>query len=65
MQIAIVPIYSNDDKEAINNKADELAAELKKSGLRVYVDDSEVHNPGYKFNYWELRGTPIRIEIGK
>lgn len=28
------------------------------------VDDSETHNPGYKFNEWEMRGTPVRLEIG-
>jgi prolyl-tRNA synthetase len=49
----------------INGRAHDLAAELKQAGLRVYVDDSEVHNPGFKYNYWELRGCPVRLEMGK
>lgn len=65
VQVAIVPIINKDDDiEAMKGKAHDLAAELKQSGLRVYVDDSEVHNPGFKFNYWELRGSPIRLELG-
>ena len=32
--------------------------------MRVQIDDSDVHNPGYKFNEWEMRGTPVRLELG-
>ena len=48
----------------MKNKIDELAKELKKKGIRVYVDDRDNYNPGWKFNHWELKGIPIRIELG-
>lgn len=65
-QIVIVPIFSKgDDIAGINSKAHEIAAGLKQSGLRATVDDRDTHNPGFKFAHWELRGTPIRIELGK
>jgi prolyl-tRNA synthetase len=38
---------------------------LKKAGVRVYLDDRENYNPGWKFNHWEIKGVPIRIELGK
>jgi prolyl-tRNA synthetase len=38
---------------------------LKKAGIRVTVDDRDNHNPGWKFNHWELKGVPIRMELGK
>ena len=38
---------------------------MKKAGVRVYLDDRENYNPGWKFNHWEIKGVPIRIELGK
>lgn len=65
-QIVIVPILNTgDDKKEMKDKAHEIARNLRKSGLRVAVDDSDVHNPGFKYAYWELRGTPVRLELGK
>lgn len=46
------------------DKAHEIAKELKSAGIRVQVDDRENHNPGFKFNNWEVKGTPIRLEVG-
>lgn len=64
-QIVIIPIlYKNDDSKALVDKAYELRDQLKKAGLRVQVDDSDNHNPGFKFNQWEVKGTPVRLEIG-
>ena len=64
-QFVIIPIRkSTDDGTALNDKAHELAADLRANGLRVEVDDSDVHNPGYKFNHWEVKGTPVRVELG-
>ena len=37
---------------------------LKKTDLRVQIDTRDNYNPGYKFNHWELKGVPIRLEIG-
>jgi len=65
-QVVIVPIVSKvEDKEVTNNQAHDLASTLRQSGVRVAVDDSDVHNPGFKYNYWEIRGIPIRLELGK
>lgn len=65
-QVVIVPIFfKGDDVEALKDKAHELAAQLKEAGVRTVVDDSETHNPGYKFNQWEVKGTPVRLELGK
>ena len=63
-QIVVIPIFAKkDDIDALKNKAHEIASELKKAGLRAVVDDSD-RNPGFKFNAWELKGTPMRFEIG-
>ena len=63
-QIVIVPIAKKNYEENIP-KAHEMAAELTKAGLRAHVDDRKGHNPGFKYNHWELRGVPIRLEIGE
>ena len=64
-QFVIIPIIDkNVDEAEMNGKAHELAAQLKKAGLRVFVDDSN-KNPGYKYSHWELKGTPVRLELGK
>lgn len=44
-------------------KLDEVFAALKAEGIRVRLDDSD-QSPGYKFNEWELKGVPVRIELG-
>lgn len=44
---------------------DDVFADLKKNGVRVHVDDRDNYNPGFKYNHWELRGVPLRIEVGK
>ena len=64
-QFVIIPIrYKNDDPALLYDKARELGAEMRAAGLRVTVDDTDTHNPGFKFNSWEVRGTPVRIELG-
>jgi len=64
IQIVIIPIYYNEDeKNIVFKKCLEIKEELEK--FRVYFDNREEYTPGYKFNDWELRGVPIRIEIGK
>ena len=42
---------------------DEIFAALKAKGIRVRLDDSD-QSPGYKFNEWELKGVPVRVELG-
>jgi prolyl-tRNA synthetase len=65
IQIVIVPIYySEKDAERILVKADEVEKILQKKKLRVHVDKRDELTPGFKFNDWELKGVPLRIEIG-
>ncbi|MGH2690422.1 MAG: His/Gly/Thr/Pro-type tRNA ligase C-terminal domain-containing protein, partial [Actinomycetota bacterium] len=63
VQVVVVPIYrSDDERSAVLGAADRLVASLP--GVRVKVDAREEHRPGYKFNEWELKGVPLRLEIG-
>ena len=65
MQVVIVPIYKNDnDKENVITKVNEIANILELKNIRIHIDSREELTPGYKFNDWELKGVPIRIEIG-
>lgn len=65
IQIVIVPIYKSDDaKNIIFPKLNEIRQQLESKKIRVHVDDRNELTPGYKFNDWELKGIPLRIEIG-
>ena len=58
----IVPIAAH--KGGVIEKCDEVFGQLTKAGFRVKVDDRDTVSPGYKFNDWELKGVPVRLEIG-
>lgn len=63
IQVVVVPIYrSPDEKAQVMPAIERLCGEL--GDFRVKVDDREEVTPGYKFNHWELRGVPLRIEVG-
>ena len=65
MQVVIVPIYKNDEgKDTVLPKVEEIKKILELKEIRVHVDDRDELSPGYKFNDWELKGVPVRIEIG-
>ncbi len=65
VQVVIVPIpYKGADASAILAKAKEILEKLKEKGITVVLDDREEYTPGWKFNEWELKGVPVRIEIG-
>ncbi len=65
MQVVIVPIYKNDEGGVkVLPKVEEIRKILESKEIRVHVDDRSELSPGYKFNDWELKGVPIRIEIG-
>jgi prolyl-tRNA synthetase len=65
IQIVIVPIYFKEgNKDIINSKAQKVADALRNAGLRTKLDAREQYTPGWKFNDWELKGVPLRIEIG-
>lgn len=64
-QVVIIPIMKKgDDFAAIKAAAEECFSSLKKAGVRVEIDDRENYNPGFKYNHWELRGVPLRLELG-
>ncbi|HSK24766.1 MAG TPA: proline--tRNA ligase [Egicoccus sp.] len=63
IQVVIVPIGRGDQAEAVAAKATELAGQLTAAGVRVHVDDRDA-SPGFKFNDWELKGVPFRVELG-
>ena len=64
-QAVIVPIYKSDEEKAlVMQAARTIKAELVASNVRVILDEREGSSPGFKFNDWELRGVPLRIEIG-
>jgi len=64
-QVVIVPIlYKEAEKNSILNKARETAKRLEENGMTTIFDDREEYTPGWKFNEWELKGVPMRVEIG-
>jgi prolyl-tRNA synthetase len=62
-QVVIVPIVRADDRADVLQSAGAIADELRATAIRVRVDDRE-YRPGFKFNEWELKGVPLRLEIG-
>ena len=62
-QVVIVPIGRDNWRETVLPKAQEIQRELQAAGIRVTLDDRE-ERPGWKFAEWELRGVPLRLEIG-
>ena len=64
-QAVIVPIFKNEEeKAAVLGTAKELKMQLAKAGIRVVLDEREGQSPGWKFNDWEMRGVPVRVELG-
>lgn len=65
VQVVIVPIFKTEEEKArVLQAAERAYRELKEAGIRLKLDDREEVTPGYKFNDWEMRGVPLRIEIG-
>ncbi|MFB6180257.1 MAG: proline--tRNA ligase, partial [Candidatus Nanohalobium sp.] len=70
-QVVVVPIFQEDNKEEVMEYAEEVKQQIAHSGgcacqkdIRVKLDDREHRTPGYKFNEWELKGVPLRVEVG-
>ncbi len=61
-QVVIVPILFDDSKKKVLAKCSDIVKHLE--GLAVYVDDRDSYTPGWKFNEWEMKGVPIRLELG-
>jgi len=64
-QVVIVPIWKKaDEKMGVLNAATSVEKILITAGIKVKLDDSEQRTPGWKFNFWEMKGVPLRIEVG-
>ncbi len=64
IQTVIVPIWKSDDERAVVMQAATQVEALLRDDVRVRVDSREEVSPGWKFNDWEMRGVPLRIELG-
>src|SRR5262249_49742628 len=64
-QVVIVPIFRNDDeKSTVMEAIDKVAAGLRGANVRTHIDTRESLSPGFKFNDWEMKGVPLRMEVG-
>jgi prolyl-tRNA synthetase len=63
-QVIIVPIYNDDSKTVVKQKAYELEQKLKDSKIRAQTDDRDEYTSGWKFNDWEMKGVPLRVNVG-
>jgi len=64
-QVVIVPIFKNEEEKAsVLGAAKQLKASLVSANIRVILDEREGQSPGWKFNDWEMRGVPVRVELG-
>ncbi len=64
IQVVVVPIFKKESRETVEKEAEKVAEELMEGGLRAHLDMRDFR-PGYKFNDWEMRGVPLRVEIGQ
>ena len=65
VQAVVVPIYySKDDEGRVMAEAERVLGELGRSGVRAHLDRRSGLTPGFKFNDWEMRGVPVRVEVG-
>ena len=63
IQLVIIPIAKNEEEKDLKNYLEPITAALKKSKIRVYEDWTN-NSPGFKFNEWEMKGVPLRMEVG-
>ncbi len=65
IQVVIIPIYyKEEDKHTVMEYSIDVKRELEEEKIEVLLDDREERTPGWKFNEWELKGIPLRLEIG-
>ncbi len=63
-QVVVVPIWQAENRDEVIEYAEAVESALAAAGLRVDLDDRENRNPGFKYNEWELKGVPLRVEVG-
>ena len=69
LQVVVVPCgitskTTEEQAERLNAAINSVVAELKAAGIRAQADTRDNYSPGWKFNYWELKGVPLRLEVG-
>jgi prolyl-tRNA synthetase len=64
VQTVIIPISKGNWKETILPQAEKIFLELKQNQIRVVLDDRDTYTPGWKFSEWEMKGVPVRLELG-
>ncbi len=64
IQVIIVPIPYKGKEKAIEGHVKKIYQALKDAGIRAEVDDRSMYTPGWKFHHWELKGVPLRVEVG-
>src|SRR5438067_8593216 len=65
MQVVVVPIYKTDtERSTVTSAVQAITADWKERGIRFHVDTRDHLTPGFKFNEWELKGVPLRVEVG-
>ena len=64
VQVVIIPIIFKGKEEIVLNAARDVEKRLRELGIRVELDDRDDYTAGWKFNHWELKGVPLRIEVG-
>ena len=65
IQAVLIPIYYNEkDQKRVRNVVEPLAKTMMDSEILLHIDDRTEYTPGWKFNEWELKGVPLRIELG-
>ena len=62
-QVVVIPIFRGKDADAVLKYAEDIQKTLRKAGIRAHLDKRD-DTPGWKFNYWEMKGVPIRVEVG-
>ena len=64
-QIVLIPVlYKGKFESEIQQKCIEFRDLLKSKGIRAHIDDRDIYTPGWKYNHWELKGVPARMELG-
>ena len=65
IQVAVIPIFRKpEERQLVMQAVDKFTAQFKAAGIGFKIDDRDQHSPGWKFNEWEKRGVPLRIEVG-
>jgi len=65
IQVAVIPIFRKpEERERVLSAVEKFVATFKAAGIGTKVDDREQYSPGWKYNDWEKRGVPLRIEVG-